>query len=227
MCVKHLDYPIEICTNCLVTGRVQRRALFQLAAASTLSLLAATNARANVPIPEPLTLAERIKYARWIFTGQFRRVVYLSPNVVEKLFTPGEIIHPYEFKLYERHEPIEPRTAFLEIENARPILQEPDIRVQESSSIAVGTIYVYSGPTLDPEYRAAVSSFEGKNVILFIDGQEKQFGVNGTLFPKPLYRPSSSGGNWRSGLPLPSRYLPDVMGLGLSFGLVKSSRSKR
>lgn len=206
---------------------VKRRLLIQLAAANTFSLLVETHAHANMPIPEPLTLKERIKHTRWIFTGVLRRLVYMLPGTVEKLFTQGATIAPDELMLYERHDVAGPRTAFLEIDNAVPIMRQRDIGPKEVASVPVGTVYVHSGPTLVAEYRASISALEGKKVIFFIDAEEPRFGVNAISFPNPIYRPSSSGGNWRSGLPLPIEELPEVMRLGADLGLVQTNSEKR
>jgi hypothetical protein len=205
----------------LAAHGVPRRALLRLAAAITLGLLAKANARADIPMPRPLTLEERIRYSRWVFLGRLRRIVYLSPATVKKLFTPGVAIEPSDLQLYEIEDQSESPTAFLEIEDARPILRRTTIKEQESAALVRGTIYVRSGPMLDAEYKAAISSLQSKEIILFIDRERKQFGVHDNfVFPKPLYIPSPTVGNWRSGVPMSIEALPDVMRVGLYKGLL-------
>ena len=215
--------------SCLLMARgIPRRTLLPLAAGITWGLLAKANARADIPIPRPLTLEERVRYCRWVFSGRLRRIVYLSPATVKKLFTPGAVIEPPDLKLHEVEDQSEAPTAFLEIDDARPILRRTIIKEQEAATLAKGTVYVRSGPMIDAEYKTAISALQGKEVILFIDRERRQFGVHADFaFPKPLYIPSSSGGNWRSGVPLSIEALPEVMRVGLGKGLVQRLAENR
>jgi hypothetical protein len=210
------------------TAITTRRQLLAQVAIGAMASLSAHGSRAGMPIPEPLTHEEELRYrARWIFTGRLRRVVHLSPATEEKLFTPGAQIDPTELKLYERHELAKVFSGFLEIEDAVPVLMKADVPTRELAELTLGTIYCDIGNvSINPELDAYIRALKGKPVVLLIKGQRTRFGVAATSFPNPIYA-LAGGANWRDGLPLPIEDLPKVAAIAQKLGFVKPTQPNR
>lgn len=205
-----------------------RRQAFALTATAVLTVLASDSLRAGMPLPEPLSLEDQIRYhGRLIFTGRLRRVVFLSSEATKKLFTQGAQIDSTELKFYERDELKSVDAGFLEIENASLTLLREDVPAQEASELITGTVYCYVERLgRHKETDAYIASLIGSMVIFFFNRQTRKLGVSATPFPVSLYL-ESGGSNWRDALPRPIDDLSRVTAIGKKLGFVEPRHNQR
>lgn len=195
----------------------RRRQLLALAGFGALVAMPISSALAYFPSkknPSPLDdLITRLTLV--IYTGRLSRQVWIKEELAKKLYTQGAVIDPAELRLQGLSEidVNHANTGFFEIEDAKPILKNPD---------AI-SLPLYRGRVYCSGYRSRdgileVEKFVGQELIFLFDGF-RTGSVLGPSFPKPMYA-CASDGHWRDILPIPISQLKTVTSIAKRAGFV-------